>query len=159
MTATNKQFNDFITNEITKNLGITTDEYKELMFKAGIKAAENNSKYKSYFTKTGAFWDCYSHHVLFFNFKIITQDTFYKSLNNGERTINSVDDYFNWITQEFELPKRAINLIHKQYVIDFENSQIIEKGYSKPSKPSNPHRRTRAPQKAINQTAINLNTI
>ena len=156
MEATAKQFNDFITTEIITHLGITTNEYRTLLFEAGIKANKNNCKYKSYFTSTGAFWDCFSHTVNFLNLKIIVEDKFYRSLNNGESAIDNVEDYFELITQNFELPKRAINLINKQYRIDFENSQIIENDYLKPAKQQ---RRTRTPRKANNQTAINLNTI
>lgn len=156
MATIDKQFNDFITNEITKKLGITVDEYKKIIFDAGTKTIENNLKYKSYFTSTGAFWDCFVHNVNFFNFQLIVEDKFYQSQVNRECPIITVEDYFNLITPNFDLPKRVINLINKQYRIDFENSQIIKKG---DLKSLNQRRRTRTPRKVNNQTEINLNTI
>ena len=156
MEATDKQFNDFIIGEILRILGITIDDYAKLLFEAGIKAQENNNKYKSYFTETGAFWDCFKYRASFVNLTLIAQDKFMNSVRGEAPITMDVSKYIEMITQNFELPKRAINLINKQYRIDFENSQIVENGYLKPSKQQ---RRTRTPRKANNQTAINLNTI
>lgn len=156
MEATAKQFNDFITNEIIKNLGITEGDYAKLIFEAGIKANENNAQYKSFFTTTGVFWDCFSYHIHFINLKIIVEDIFYKSLNNEENSINNVADYFQLITQKFELPKRTINLIHKQYKLEFDKKQIYKQIDLQPLKKQ---RRVRVSKKVNNQTEINLNTI
>lgn len=156
MEATNKQFNDFITNEIIKNLGITEDEYKKLIFEAGIRANANNSQYKSYYTTTGFFWDCFGYHLNFINLKIIVEDKFYKSLDNGENAVNNVTDYFKLITHRFELPKRALNLINRQYRLEFEKRQVVKKGDLQHLKKQT---RTRVPKKVNNQTEINLNTI
>lgn len=156
MEATAKQFNDFITNEIIKNLGITKDDYTKLIFEAGIKANENNAQYKSYFTTTGVFWDCFSYHLHFINLKIIVEDKFYKSLKNGENSTNNVVDYFQLITHKFQLPKRTINLIHKQYKLEFEKNQILKQIDLHPLKKQ---RRVRVSKKVNNQSEINLNTI
>lgn len=156
MEATTKQFNDFIINEITKNLGITIDQYKKIIFDAGITANKNNSKYKSHYTKTGVFWDCFSHHVNFINLKIIVEDKFYQSLNKGVRSVNNVEDYFEWITEKLELPKRSIFLINKQYKLDLHKISIVEKSNLTHLKQ---YRRTRTPRKVNNQLEINLNTI
>ncbi len=156
MATTDKSLNDFIVEKVTRLLGITEKRYNELIFNAGIKANENNSKYKSYFVNTGAYWDCFGHRVSYFNLLLIVEDQFEQSLPNGEPVNISISDYFKLITQKFELPKRTINLINKQYRIDFENSQIIKKG---DLKSLNQRRRTRTPRKVNNQTEINLNTI
>lgn len=156
MEATAKNFNDFIITEITKNLGITTDEYKQLFFEAGLKATENNSKYKSHFTRTGVFWDCFSHHVNFINLKLIVENKFYESINSEERCINDPFDYFDWITEKLELPQRTIYLINKQYRLELYETQVVKKGDLKTLKQ---HKRTRTSQKVINQIEVNLNTI
>ena len=156
MRAIDRQFNDFMTDEIIRILGINIHDYAELLFKAGIQANENNKKYKSYFLNTGAFWDCFKHRASYVNLTLIAQEKFMISVRGEAPITMDVSTYIKMITENFELPKRTINLINKQYKIDFENSQIIENGYLKPSKPQ---RRTRTPRKVNNQTEINLNTI
>lgn len=156
MEATDRQFNDFIINETLRILGINIDDYAKLLFEAGIKAQEKNSKYKSYFIETGAFWDCFRYRASFVNLTLITQDNFMNSVRGEAPITMDTSKYIEMITENFELPKRAINLINKQYRIDLENSQIVENGYLKPLKQ---HRRTRTPRKANNQAQINLNTI
>ena len=93
METTKEQFNDYVTGRVINMLGITAEQYKVLIFKAGIKANERNKKYLSYFATTGAFWDCFSHNVNFFNLKMIAEDDFFKLIDNGETAISNVPQY------------------------------------------------------------------
>lgn len=154
MEATKEQFNDYVTNRVINMLGITTDQYNVLIFKAGLKANERNKKYLSYFVTTGAFWDCFSHNINFLNLKMIAEDDFFKLIDNGETAISNVPQYFDMITQKFELPKRVINLINKQYQL-----QLYTNSKTSDSKLVKKQRQTRASKNLNNQSKINLNTI
>ena len=153
METIDQQFNDYVTNKVIALLGVTMDEHRAIILDAGIKARNNNSKYKTYFTDTGAFWDCFFERINLINLQIIVEDGFHKSINQDDGLVQ-IEDYFKAITKNFVLHKRVINLINKQYRLKFEKEAITSH-----LKPQTKQRGIRVPKKANNQSQINLNTI
>lgn len=153
MDTIDKQFNDYVTNKVIQLLDVTEHEYREILLDAGIKARNSNSAYKSYFTETGAFWDCYFNRINLINLQIIVEDSFYISINHNNGMVKE-EDYFEAITKKFVLPRRVINLINKQYRLKF-----VKEAITRDLKPIKKQRQTRASKNLNNQSQINLNTI
>lgn len=113
-----QKFKEFIENSVCEILNITLEQYSDFKLDGAKKVIENNYKYKSYFTRTGAFWDCYLHRVQFVDLQIITAQRF-DALNNIDEPYTA-SLYYQLITENFTLPSRVISLINKQHRIQFE---------------------------------------
>lgn len=116
------KFTDFVNDKVMEILEITKTEFSELKFEAGIKAQENNNKYKSYFLQTGAFWDCFYERIKLYNLQIIVE----KELYQTDCVINK-ECYFDSIVSEFILPERIIRLINKQYRQQFSITSDVKR--------------------------------
>lgn len=115
---TKKDFiHDYVEDSICEILGISKEEYSNLKLDSAKKALENNKKYKTYYTQTGAFWSCYLHRINFVNLQILVEYQ-YCNARSLKGSID-VETYLQFITAEFILPKRVINLINKQYRLQF----------------------------------------
>ena len=113
-----QRFKEYIENSVCEILNITLEQYHDFKLDGAKKVIEHNYKYKSYFTSTGAFWDCYLNRVNFVDLQIITAQRF-DSLNNIDEPYTA-SLYFQLITENFTLPTRVVNLINKQHRIQFE---------------------------------------
>ena len=151
----NLEFTDFVKQRIIDKLNITSNQYKQLVFDAGIKFLEL-SKYNSDYSKTKVFWDCFIHQIKFVNLQIIVEEEFLN--NNSSFTAGIIDKYlyFELISKAHKLPDAEIKLIHKQYRLQFEKTKKQETNALKQQKNKSVKRVTKSKK---DQLQINLNTI
>lgn len=151
----NLEFTDFVKQRIIDKLNITSDQYKQLVFDAGIKFLEL-SKYNSEYSKTKSFWDSFIHQIKFVNLQIIVEEEFLN--NNSSFTAGIIDKYlyFDLISKVHKLPDTEIKLIHKQYRLQFEKIKNQKTNVLKQQKNLSVKRVAKSKK---DQIQIDLNTI
>lgn len=149
------ELTNYVINKVAEILGITVDEYRKLVFEAGIKVL-SKSKLKTEASRNRLYWDHFIHRKKFIDLQLIIEQDFYKQ--TAEFGGGTIDKYLysEIISAEFDLPSRVLKSINSQYRLQFGESEKTVLIDLTPQKRNSTKRVSKGKK---NQIEINLNTI